>query len=403
MRRQLHQRGVQLAAGRSRRSSTPRKLRARRSTRADAINGIIDCADALELAADVFLAAFPEARDRAKALINGARETAKGAVNSAADWLIAQVDRLLDALGAALDFILSVYQRAYLAILEAIRFLVVGFVKIMRNIARLVNAARAMPDYFEGAVESELIGQDLTQPLFFERTAPAGSAEAAALTAPVTDTAAANADLGLLTQDRLTDDQAAVDAVADFSPDPAFFESLPLEDGGEIFFGGTDSEEASGGAHVASALAAAPDGTAAQSEPAADAAAPNIAEAVPGNDTESQLQRLMDAEPDGSCEAKSAPTGEQTFPEEQKIGPLTRSQRARYLISQMGKGIRQWFSCNWPWLLAAVIAALVGIIALEILTGGAITAALPILLEILTCDRRRSNAASTLSGEGLGW
>jgi hypothetical protein len=352
----------------------------------DAINGIINlAADALELAANIFLVAFPEARDRAKQWINDARNTAIDAVNSAADWLADQVDKALDALGAALDFILSVYQRAYLAILEAIRFLVVGFLIIMRNIARLVNAARAMPDYFEGAVEAELIGQDLTQPLFFERTARPGTSEAAALASAMTDAGqtAANADLALLGQDKLTDDQAMVDQVADFNPDPAFIESLALEDGGEIMFGGTDSPEANAEAHLAAALGAAPEGGTPETGAAGVAPASEASAIVAGDDTETRLQQLMDAEPDGACEAQSAPSGQQNFPEEQKFGPLTRGQRARYLLSQMGKGIRQWFSCNWPWLLAAVIAALVGIIILEILTAGAITAALPILLELL--------------------
>ena len=359
----------------------------------DAINGLIDlAADALELAADVFLAAFPEARDKAKKWINKARNTAKDAVNSAASWLVDRVDQLLDALGAALDFILSVYQKFYVGLIKFFKFIVVGFIEIMRNIGRLVDAARAMPDYFEGAVETELIGQDLTQPLFFERTVAAGG-QAPAATEPAVEAPAAvdtgtpalgEQNLSLLGQDRLTDDQVAVDSVADFNPDPAFFENLDLQDGAEVEFGGTDSPEASTKAHLSDALGAAPDGAALESAGMEDQSLPESGAAIEtGDDTEQRLQQLMDAEPQGACDAKSAPTGGESFPEEQKIGPLTRGQRARFLLSQMWKGIRQWFSCNWPWVLAAAIGALLGIILLEIVTGGAITAALPVLLEIL--------------------
>jgi hypothetical protein len=358
-----------------------------------AINGLIRlAADALELAANVFLALFPKARDRAKAWIRGARDTAINAVNSAADWLAKRVDQLLDALGTALDFILSVYQRAYLAILNAIRFLVVGFVKIMRNIARLVDAARAMPTYFEGEVEAELIGQDLTQPLFFERSGSAtgpdakgAMPEAAMAAVPVT----ADADLAVLGQDRLSDEQAAVDSVADFTPHPMFFRQLQLRDGGEIIIEGSEGPEATVEAHLGHALNTAPEGASPDGAAAAAGSVDGIgtegtaAALVDGRDTETRLTDLMKADPEGACDAKSAPTGTQSFPESKKFGPLTRGQRARYLLSQMRKGIRQWFSCNWPWVLAAAVGALLGIILLEIVTGGAITAALPVLLEIL--------------------
>ena len=49
----------------------------------------------------------------------------------------------------------------------------------------------------------------------------------------------------------------------------------------------------------------------------------------------------------------------------------------------MWNGIRQWWSCNWPTIVAVTVAALLGIILLEIVTGGAVTAALPVLLQIL--------------------
>ena len=72
------------------------------------------------------------------------------------------------------------------------------------------------------------------------------------------------------------------------------------------------------------------------------------------------------------------------MPESAKFGPLTPSQRGRYLFSQMKKGITHWFECNWPYLLAALLGALLGVIVANILTGGAIMAALPIVMDLLT-------------------
>jgi hypothetical protein len=48
----------------------------------------------------------------------------------------------------------------------------------------------------------------------------------------------------------------------------------------------------------------------------------------------------------------------------------------------MIQGVKQWFSANWPKLLAGAIAALAAFVGLNILTGGAITAALPAIMQV---------------------
>ena len=53
------------------------------------------------------------------------------------------------------------------------------------------------------------------------------------------------------------------------------------------------------------------------------------------------------------------------------------------MMNQMWKGIKKWFSCNWKWLVPTLIVAIIGLIAIEILTGGAITAALPAIAQIV--------------------
>jgi hypothetical protein len=65
------------------------------------------------------------------------------------------------------------------------------------------------------------------------------------------------------------------------------------------------------------------------------------------------------------------------------IGPLSVGQRAKYMSHQMIQGVKQWFSANWPKLLAGAIAALAAFVGLNMLTGGAITAALPALMQVV--------------------
>ena len=347
-----------------------------------AIAAIRTAGRALEVAADVFLAGFPEARDRAKAAIRSAVANAEEAVNRAAEWLRERVREFLDALGAALDAILAAYQAIYNAILDAIEFIAIAFLEIMEGIERLVQGARAMPDHFEGQVEEELIGSDLTQPLPFERQEAAGEAGEPAMPEL---SPSAQAVLGA---EELTDAQAIVDQVADFEPDTELILDADIPDGGERFFGENDDPANAMEAIRADAAAAGTleegaggEGT---GEGAAEVEAEYSEEELLAMTDDERLDLLIDQEPEGTC-TQEKPSGEEGagFPEHLKFGPLTRGQRARYLLSQMWKGIRQWFSCNWPWLLAATIAALVGIIILEIVTGGAVTAALPIILSIV--------------------
>ena len=98
----------------------------------------------------------------------------------------------------------------------------------------------------------------------------------------------------------------------------------------------------------------------------------------------------MAQEPEGcsATQKPAEPAKESEIPESLKIGPLTVGQRSRYLVHQMQKGLRQWLraraAANWPKLLLAAVGALVGFIALNIVTGGAIMAALPLIMQIVS-------------------
>ena len=98
----------------------------------------------------------------------------------------------------------------------------------------------------------------------------------------------------------------------------------------------------------------------------------------------------MAQEPEGcsATQKPAEPAKESEIPESLKIGPLTVGQRTRYLVNQMQKGLRQWLraraAANWPKLLLAAVGSLVGFIALNIITGGAIMAALPLIMQIVS-------------------
>jgi hypothetical protein len=346
----------------------------------------------LKVVVSIALAAFPEAAKRARRWIDDRVDKAVEVVNEAADALQEFAQRALDALGAALDFVLSVYQRAYLLLIEGLRLLAVGLIEIMERIGHLVEAAGQMPDHFIGQVTEELLGRDLTQPLPFERTA--APSPAAVVSAAVATGEIAGPDARALTRSAVGDADVTVDRVAPLELDTEFFAALDLQEGEEREFGEVSDpsrtiaavqQEQTGGGEAA----AGPTPTTAEpttpttAEPTTPV--PEAAPLSPEQEVEQRLEQMLQAEPEPPCpkEASGEKADQSAVPEETKFGPLTIGQRARYLTGQMIKGVKNWFSCNWPWLLAAAIGVLTVLVIAEILTGGAITAAIPPLMQLI--------------------
>jgi hypothetical protein len=100
---------------------------------------------------------------------------------------------------------------------------------------------------------------------------------------------------------------------------------------------------------------------------------------------EAKLQEMMAQKPEGAeaTQKQGKPAQQGDIPANMKtIGPLSVGQRAKYMSHQMTQGVKQWFSANWPKLLAGAIAALAAFVGLNILTGGAIMAALPVIMQV---------------------
>ncbi len=357
--------------------------------------------EGLKVIVSVALIAFPDAAERARKFIDGRVDGAVDLVNRAARALQAFVRKAFDLLAKVLDAILAFYQAAYLAILKVLRFLALGLVEIMEKIANLVEAAMQMPGHFIPQVTEELVGQDLTQPLVFERTKP--------LTAVSALGAAADAgeltpeDAKLMSRGTLGPGDVSVDQMADLGMDVELINALNLDEGQSVEFGANSDPSRTLAAAQEEAIAEAqgaaePDAAAQDAEPdgVADPHAAN--EPQPGADTdetgpvltaeeqtEKDLEEKMAQEPEEKCptQASTTPAGPTSFPEDQKIGPLSPWQRARYLTSQMMKGVRNWFSCHQVAIILGTIAVLTVLVALEVLTGGAITAALPPIMQAI--------------------
>jgi hypothetical protein len=73
----------------------------------------------------------------------------------------------------------------------------------------------------------------------------------------------------------------------------------------------------------------------------------------------------------------------------------------------MFKGIKKWFACNWGKLVLGAVGVLLGAILLNVLTGGAIMAALPLIMQVVAAVTLVTAVGRVLSylGDylGKGW
>jgi hypothetical protein len=253
-------------------------------------------------------------------------------------------------------------------------------------LGNLLSAMAMVPDHLEGQFEEELMGMNLTEPLPFERgTAPElGDAAAQGIEAGIV----APENAALLTNPNLTAAQIGVDQVVNLEFEREFIDDLQAHGGEQEFRGPDDPSRTIAGVQAdlasPSDLAAAEAAGATTGNGATNTAAGGQTPTAEMS-TDEQLEMFMNQAPPEPCNqaapAKAEGAGS-SIPEHLKIGPLTRGQRARYMLHQIGQGIKIWFNCNSSWLIPSIIAVIAVLVAVEILTGGAITAALPAILDI---------------------
>jgi hypothetical protein len=336
---------------------------------------------------NVVFAAFPEIAKKINSKIDNAINKAVNAVNTAADLLKKGVTAALNFLANALDTLLAGIQALYNAALDAIGKIIEALRKLLEGLANLVAAAKQMPGNFMGQLSEEVLGMNLTEPLPFERSKEDCAKCDMPATAKGGEATAKGGDdkAALLNKTQFTEEDFAVDQVASFDVDPEFVASLNLQEGGEVEFG-----ESNDPANSMEAIKAELGGGETEVEAPAGAA-PGGEKAGGGccddeQTAEAKLQEMMAQKPEGAeaTQKQGKPAQQGDIPANMKtIGPLSVGQRAKYMSHQMIQGVKQWFSANWPKLLAGAIAALAAFVGLNILTGGAITAALPALMQVV--------------------
>ena len=332
-----------------------------------AVNGLIELArkaivgliktfgEALKKLVSIALAAFPKLAARINALIDKAVNTAVAIVNTLADALKKAVNALLDALGKVLDTILAAYQAMYNAVLDALEFIAVGLLEIMEGIANLVSAALRSPDFFWGQLSEELLGADITKPLPNEAPMPK-NAQDAAKTA-VEQGKITQQDAQVVAKTELEAKDVVVDPVLQnpvLSPElQKMMANLPESQ--EIEFGEQNGVDQRQNADELKKEAA---------------GMPSQTFSTQDNTSETTTQSSSATSTQGNAQGL--------------VGPFASPwERLAHLTGQMKKAVGEWWSKNKVTVIIGLIAGITGLILANIATGGAIMAALPLLLQIV--------------------
>ncbi|HLP91052.1 MAG TPA: DUF4157 domain-containing protein [Nostocaceae cyanobacterium] len=302
-----------------------------------AIVGLIQAyGEILKGIVSVVFAAFPEISKRINEKIDQAVNLAVQAVNAAADLLKQGVAGILDFLANTLDSLLKLVQDIYNGAFTVIGMILRGeFTELLEKLGNLVEAAKAAPPQFETAGLEELLGGNLDEPLSPMELAQAGVAP------PGGDASAAGGgDTSELPQAPWSEANVGVDAVENnmqLSPELTAELIQQTNDNGEV-------------------------------------------ELASSSDSSRSMEAIM-SEVTGNKEGESQ-QGEGQQQQHPDDG-LTPRQRAEIRWNLMKQGISQWWSNNWPTVLLGATAAIGGFIALNVATGGAITAALPAIMGVV--------------------
>ena len=342
----------------------------------DMIKGLISAfAEALKAFVRLALAAFPELAEKFCALIDQVVEAIHKAIDELAELLKTAVSMLLDAIGAAINALLDAYQAIINGILTVLEALTVGWIKIMQGIGNLVQAAVASPGYFIGQVSEEVLGSDVTQPLQNEYAtepvveAPSADAQTMLAEAPEAEfTPNDEANAALLAKDTYTAEDFDVPTLQNETFGPELQAQISALGEGTHEFA-TFDDDAHGKEAIKAEAAGGQGGETATSE--APVAEGDVTE-VPTQEAPTQAAPVTD------------PNRDRHKPDAQgMVGPFTAGERALFIAGQMVDGVKKWFSENWPTIVAALIGIILGAILLNIVTGGAIMAALPLVMQLV--------------------
>ncbi|MDJ0746414.1 MAG: DUF4157 domain-containing protein [Xenococcaceae cyanobacterium MO_167.B27] len=304
-----------------------------------AIVGLIEAlGEILKAIVSVALAAFPEIAQKFRNAIDEITSKAVAAVNAVADFLQKAVSAVLDFLANTLDSLLSVLRDLFTGIMTLIQMIITGQIEeIIQGMANLVEGGKAMPPQFETAALEELLGGNLDEPLSPEVIA---QAQQAGIEIPNAKGGSMQPGLevGEMPQAPWTKDNVGVDGVEqnmELSPEVMAELMQQTNGNGEVMLGES-------------------------------------------NDSSRSMESII-SEAGGQQQTKGGEEKQQ-YPDD----GLSPKQRAEIKWELMKQGIQKWFSDNWPILLAGLIAAGVVIVGAIVLSGGAVLAALPVIMQVLT-------------------
>jgi len=279
----------------------------------------------------IAFAAFPEIAKRINAKIDGAVNWAEDKVNKAADFLKKAVSAILDFLAKTLDSLLGLIQDIYNGILTVIGMIISGeFRELMEHIGNLIDSAKTAPSQFETAALEELLGGNLDEPLSPAELAMAGKSAKGG--------ASGTADPDELPKEPWTLSNVGVDAVdqnMELSPEMEEEMMQQTNGNGEVMLGESGEQSRS-------------------------------------------MEAIM-AEAKGQTSAEGEEKQQAKYPDD----GLSPRERAGIKWDMMKDGISKWWSANWPYVLAGGVLAVAAFIVANILSGGAILAALPPIMTVV--------------------
>ncbi len=294
------------------------------------------CGDILKGIVNIVFAAFPEIAKKINSKIDQAVNFAVQVVNTAADLLKKGVAASLDFLANTLDALLKLAQDIYNGIFTVIGMIIRGeFGELIEKLGNLAKAAIAAPPQFETAGLEVLLGGDLDKPLSPEELAQAGIA-APGVNGNTTGASEANAELP---KAPWTQENVGVDAVDNnMELSPELMAEL--------------MEQTKGGGEV------------------------NLAES---NDSSRTMEAIMSEVEGKEGESQEGTEAEPKYPDD----GLSPQQRAGIRWNLMKTGISQWWSNNGELCSWEQQTAIGGFIALNAVSGGAITAAIPAIMAVV--------------------
>jgi hypothetical protein len=310
----------------------------------------------------IALFAFPKTAAKARAAIDGAVDKSVDAVNSAAEWLKSKTDAILDWVGSALDKVLGFLQTVIVIGLEVLRLIATGQLKeLWEKLKNLGKSAWQGLGLVEGYVWEGLIGFDITKPLGPQLSGAGGDEGGSAGEANMAQEAfiAAPENLDFFLQEKIRPDQFDVQPVTELEVDDELLSQLTLGGGQLLSEAVADPERGLEGAK-AELLAHLP-------QEQAPAGPQQAEESGAMGDPKMQaiIQRAMAAK----------------TPAERIV--VIKDLMFETIKSAAKKYWEEKVKPNLYWLIPAVLLGLAAFIAAEVLTGGAITAAIPVIIEIV--------------------